>query len=129
MLPTIWASSRENLSSGFPTKRVSNQSPQLLRLARKLKFHLYQVYIYNTFQKANYKGADQSALMCRLVCTCVVRNPSEDRFSHDEAHMYMYVQTLVVLTCKMYINNQINTNVCMYKKEMDFSKPSTMSWT
>ena len=25
----IWASSRENLSSGFPTKRVSNQSPQL----------------------------------------------------------------------------------------------------
>ena len=35
-----WASSRENLSSGFPTKRVSNQSPQLQRLARKLKFHL-----------------------------------------------------------------------------------------
>ena len=34
----IWASSRENLSSGFPTKRVSNQSPQLQRLARKLKF-------------------------------------------------------------------------------------------
>ena len=35
-----WAASRENLSSGFPTKRVSNQSPQLQRLARKLKFHL-----------------------------------------------------------------------------------------
>ena len=30
-----WASSRENLSSGFPTKRFSNQSPQLQRLARK----------------------------------------------------------------------------------------------
>ena len=29
----IWASSRENLFSGFPTKRVSNQSPQLQRLA------------------------------------------------------------------------------------------------
>ena len=40
-----WASSRENLSSGCPTKRVSNQSPQLRRLARKLKFHLQQVYI------------------------------------------------------------------------------------
>ena len=39
----IWASSRENLSLGFPTKRVSNQSPQLQRLARKFKFHLYQV--------------------------------------------------------------------------------------
>ena len=36
----IWAVSRENLSSGFQTKRVSNQSPQLQRLARKLKFHL-----------------------------------------------------------------------------------------
>ena len=34
----IWASSRENLSSGFPTKQVSNQSPQLQRLARQLKF-------------------------------------------------------------------------------------------
>ena len=36
----IRASSRENLSSGFPPKRVSNQSPQLQRLARKFKFHL-----------------------------------------------------------------------------------------
>ena len=32
-----WALTRENLSSW--TKRVSNQSPQLQRLARKLKFH------------------------------------------------------------------------------------------
>ena len=31
----IWAPSRENLSSGVPTKRVSNQSPQLQKLARK----------------------------------------------------------------------------------------------
>ena len=37
---TIWTSSQENLSSGFPSKRVSNQSPQLQRLARKLKFLL-----------------------------------------------------------------------------------------
>ena len=44
--PTInWASSLEDLSPGFPTKRVSNQSLQLQRLARKLKFHLKQVYI------------------------------------------------------------------------------------
>ena len=40
LLVNMWASSRENLSSGFPTKRVSNQSPQLQRLARKFKFHL-----------------------------------------------------------------------------------------
>ena len=36
----IWASSRQNLSSGFPTKRNSNQSAQLQGLARKLKFYL-----------------------------------------------------------------------------------------
>ena len=35
-----WASSRESLSSGFTTKRVSNHSPQLHRLAKKIKFHL-----------------------------------------------------------------------------------------
>ena len=40
LLVYIWASSRENLSSVFPTKLDSNQSPQLHRLARKLKFHL-----------------------------------------------------------------------------------------
>ena len=35
-----WAATRENLSSGFLIKRVSSQSPQLQRLARKLKFHM-----------------------------------------------------------------------------------------
>ena len=33
-------STRQNLSSGFPTKRVSNQSLLLQRLASKLEFHL-----------------------------------------------------------------------------------------
>ena len=35
-----WASTRQTPSSGFLTKRVSNQYPQLQRLARKLKFCL-----------------------------------------------------------------------------------------
>ena len=38
--PHIWALSLENLSLGFLTKPVSNQYPQLQRLARKLKCHL-----------------------------------------------------------------------------------------
>ena len=33
-----WASSRENLSSGFPTMRISNLSPQLQTQARNLEF-------------------------------------------------------------------------------------------
>ena len=36
--------------------------------------------IYNTFQQANNKGADQTAQMCRLVCTFVVSNPSKTGF-------------------------------------------------
>ena len=35
-----WASLRENLSLGFPTKGDSSQSSQLQRLAIKLKFCL-----------------------------------------------------------------------------------------
>ena len=45
VINSIWAMLGENLSSGFLTERVSNQFPQLQRLARKLKFHLKQVYI------------------------------------------------------------------------------------
>ena len=38
LVTSNWTVSQENLSSRFPTKRVSNQSSQLQRLARKLKF-------------------------------------------------------------------------------------------
>ena len=36
----IWALSRKTLSLGCPSRRVSNLSPQLHRLARKLKYLL-----------------------------------------------------------------------------------------
>ena len=35
---------------------------------------------YDTFQKANNKGVDQTARMRRLVCACVVRKPSKTGF-------------------------------------------------
>ena len=68
------AAMRENLTSGFPTKRDSNKSPQLQRLTRKLKFACSK-FRHDTFQKANNKGTDQSARMRRLVCAFVVCNP------------------------------------------------------
>ena len=67
----IWASTRENLSSGVSKKRDSNQSTQLQRLARKLKFRSKQVNILYA----------QAGL--RLCCS----QTSEDRFSRVEAHM------------------------------------------
>ena len=39
----LWASMQENLSSEFGTRSYPNQPAQLLRLARKLKYHLWQV--------------------------------------------------------------------------------------
>ena len=51
----IWASPRENLSLGFPTKRDSNQPAQLQRLAKKLTFASSKSR-YDTFQKVNTKG-------------------------------------------------------------------------
>ena len=51
-------------------------------------------FTYATLQKANNKGADQTARLRRLVCACVVRNPPppppEDRFSRNDAHMTLY---------------------------------------
>ena len=38
----IWTSTRQNLSSRFPKKQISNQPPQLQRLPRKLKFRMKQ---------------------------------------------------------------------------------------
>ena len=70
-ITSIWASLRENLSSGFPTNKFETS-----RLARELKFHLYQVI----FLKANNKGADQSARVRRLVCACVVLKPPMTAF-------------------------------------------------
>ena len=37
-------------------------------------------YTYNTFQKENNKGADQTAGKRRLVCACVVRKPPKTVF-------------------------------------------------
>ena len=77
----IWALSGENLSSGFPTKWYSNQPAQLQRLARKSKYRLLcSQSRYDTFQKANNKGADQTARMRRLVCAFVVCKPPNTGF-------------------------------------------------
>ena len=77
----IWASTRDNLSLGFPIKGDSNQPVQLQILARKLKLiFACSKFRYGTFQKANNKGADQSAQMRRLVCAFVARKPRKTGF-------------------------------------------------
>ena len=48
------------LSSVFPARSFSNKFAQLQRLARKLKFHNGN-YRYDTFQRGNNKGAEQTS--------------------------------------------------------------------
>ena len=65
----IWASMREDLSSGFTTMQGLNQSAQLQRVhvARMLKFAC------SKFININNKGTDQTARMCRLACAFNLR--------------------------------------------------------
>ena len=90
-----------NLSSGFPTKRDSNQSPQLQRLARKSKFACSK-FRDGTFQNANYNGADQSAQAGLRLC-CL--QTTKDRFSRVEAHMivntFIYSHIFIIILEKV----------------------------
>ena len=67
------ATMRENLSSGFPTKRVLNQSLRLNRLARILNFSRSKCR-YDSSKKADNKVADETARMRRLVWAFIVTN-------------------------------------------------------
>ena len=70
-----WASTRQNLSSGFQTKRDSNQSPHLQRLPTRSQLRVASL------KNAIDEGADQSARsMRRLVCAFVVRKPPKTGF-------------------------------------------------
>ena len=53
-------------------------------------YFIWRKFRYNTFQKANNKGADQTAQMPRLVCAFVVSQTPKDRFSRVKAHIWLY---------------------------------------
>ena len=78
-LSYIWASSRQNLSSGLPTKRVLNQPLQLQGLVRILIFCL--MILYSKQIKALISLHAQAGM--RICCS---QSP-EDRFSRIKAHI------------------------------------------
>ena len=57
--------------------KASFKSPQLQRLAKKWNFTCSKI-TYDSFQKVNNKGTDQTAGMCRLAC--VVHKPPKTGF-------------------------------------------------
>ena len=87
--PIKWAPTRENLSSGFPTKWDSNQPAQLKRLARKLKFRLYQARIwYFTISEKQGRWSDCAYAQAGLRLCC--SQTTEGRFSRGEAQIISY---------------------------------------
>ena len=80
---------------GFPTKRDSNQSPQLQRLAsERNKFRLY------THQKVNNIGAHEILLMHMLVyplCCSYNGEPQRQIFSRRCPNKACYHLTLCIL--------------------------------
>ena len=101
-----WALTREKLSFGFPTKCDSNQSPQLQTFwnMNRSKFR------YDTFQKVNTKGADQSAGMHRLDCTFAVCKPQRQALSrqglynnHEKEELRLKYSTIDSIKTEMQI--------------------------
>ena len=69
----IQAATRENLASGFPTKRVSIQSLRLNRLDRKLIFFFARGKSRDdSSKKADNKVANETAWVRRLVWAFIV---------------------------------------------------------
>ena len=54
----LFKPSRENRSSGFPTRSDTNRAAQLLKMARDLKFRVYEEEVLYYLCSKN-KGADQ----------------------------------------------------------------------
>ena len=74
------ATTRENLSPGFPTKQVLNQSLRLNRLARNQNFSRSKCR-YDSATKADNNVADETVWMRRLVCAFIVTNHRRQVFS------------------------------------------------
>ena len=99
-LDLIWASLRENLSLGLPTKQYSNQSPKLHIDKLENRNFSFSKLRYGTFQKTNNKGTDQTALMRRLVCACVVCKPLKTGFLASKP-----ICKLTLLICETCVAN------------------------
>ena len=79
---------------GVSEKASFKPVPQLQRPARRLKFTC-SMFTFDTFQNANNKGADQTALMRRLVCDCVDHKPPNTGFLATRPKSYLLAHTTV----------------------------------
>ena len=82
-----WASSRENLSSGFATTVDSNRPAQPQKLYRGLKFRIWKLevlYYLGSEQQRCWSDCADAQADLHLCCA----HYGKTRFSHDMAHTY-----------------------------------------
>ena len=84
---------RLNLSSGFETRADSNQPAQLHSTARYSTLACRRLSSYTSHTAIN-KGADQSALMRRLICAFVVRMQQSSFFAWPKWGIWFFVWRL-----------------------------------
>ena len=82
------------------------------------------MFIYNTFQKANNKGADQTARMRRLICTLVVRQPPKTG-AHIITLSFEYMQILMLQKQPIVKQNQSSCEI-INKGSTCFTSPSSI---
>ena len=88
----IWATSQENLSSGFATRVDLNWSVQPQKLGRGLKFRIKKLELLYYLGRKN-KGADQTAQMFFAY--------GINWFSHDVAQMFCDIlENLCIIICE-----------------------------
>ena len=84
-------------------------------------------FICDTFQKANNKGADQSAWVCRLVCAFVVLKPQRPVFLHQGPYYPLQVVNskgaydtaqFCRLVCTFVTNNSMKSDFLVTRPNM-----------
>ena len=100
----IRAATRENRSSGFPTRSDTNRPVQSQKQARSLKFldlRRREIHTLSTICVAKTKALISFAVTAKLICAFVFAL-AKIRFSHDAAHMSCHIRkTYNLHTCML----------------------------
>ena len=83
----VWAWSRENLSSGFPTRWDSNQPAQQLKLARDLKMWVKKLKVYYYLSRQQTTKVVIRLHGCTGWSMPLLFAYVKTSFSHDMAHI------------------------------------------
>ena len=101
----------ENLSLGFQTRSNTNQPAQPQKMARGLKFQIWEVEGLHYLCREN-KGVINCRLTVNLICTFFYAY-SKSRFSHDAPEIVCILEKqesspLNVLECRQCLNYSLN---------------------